>query len=527
MRFFHRAIDIYDEGLKKFPRSLDLAYNKARVLYEIATNPLTIKQLQTPLIDALEIALTAHQYASELDPDYPDTLFNTAQVLTSIAEELTSIPGRITSSHDNRKAVEYLKEALEAQSRCLAIQEQNFTEQTALKKQLVNSSVGSQTTSVQQSSPLNCSQPIASSGSPACDEGEWVEVIEPVTADTLIDTVIAQLATLATLCGIIPDIEFYDYDRDAVLLTTETLAATLLLTKLPAYVSYFTSPPQPERQSEVNIAKANFSSAFLEASYRVMKIDAKAYKQERNSAFAFISTAQPPIEELLADLDSLGSYVAALTDSQIPTQNAPYDVPKDGPPLWGALNSILQRLTQISQHQSVSSNPSANPSPSPLTQADIHYQRGDISVQLRSLGDPPYLFPQARENAFQLLQNAQTFYKNAAKLYSIQPPIPHDEATTHKLRASLVRAAIAVRMSFSNPTAELYENVRTILLEGPYLAGVRHLVEAQRLDPAAWEELARDHAEQMSFDGIWVCCDMALLREQAYARQVQAEAGSG
>ena len=504
MRFFERAINIYDEGLKKFPQSLDLAYNKARVLYDIATNSLTIKQLQVPLIEALQVALTAHRYASELDPDYPETLFNTAQVLTSIAEEVIGISRQIGSSNDTGKAVVYLQEALEIQSRCLVIQEQKFAEQTALTKQLGSSSVGPQATSVQQSSPLNRSQPIAVPGSPAYDEDEWAEVIEPVTADTLIDTVIAQLATLDTLCGAIPEIESYDHDRDAVLLMAERLAATLLHTKLPIYLSYLTSSLPSERQSEINIAKANFSSAFFEASYRTMSSDAEKYKQERDSAFAFISIAQPPIEELLADIDSLESFVAALTDTSVPAQHAPYEVPKDGPLLWAALNSTTQRLAQVSKYPRLSLGLSQLP---PLTQADTHFHRGDIFVQLRNLGEPPYLHQQAQKHAFQLLQNAETFYKNAAKLYSIQLTTPHvdtDGETTQKLRASLVRAAIAVRMALPNPTvSELYENVRMILLEGPYLAGVRELVEAQQLDLAAWEELAREQVIKMSQDGIW------------------------
>jgi hypothetical protein len=29
MRFFSKAIDVYDRGLQKFPNSLDLAYNKS------------------------------------------------------------------------------------------------------------------------------------------------------------------------------------------------------------------------------------------------------------------------------------------------------------------------------------------------------------------------------------------------------------------------------------------------------------------------------------------------------------------
>lgn len=29
MRFFSRAVDVYDQGLRKYPASLDLAYNKS------------------------------------------------------------------------------------------------------------------------------------------------------------------------------------------------------------------------------------------------------------------------------------------------------------------------------------------------------------------------------------------------------------------------------------------------------------------------------------------------------------------
>jgi hypothetical protein len=32
MRFFSRAIDTYDQGLQKYPESLDLAYNKYAAL---------------------------------------------------------------------------------------------------------------------------------------------------------------------------------------------------------------------------------------------------------------------------------------------------------------------------------------------------------------------------------------------------------------------------------------------------------------------------------------------------------------
>lgn len=48
MRFFSRAIEVYDQGLHKFPSSLDLAYNKSVASQSSPLSGLSVKKLIWP-----------------------------------------------------------------------------------------------------------------------------------------------------------------------------------------------------------------------------------------------------------------------------------------------------------------------------------------------------------------------------------------------------------------------------------------------------------------------------------------------
>jgi hypothetical protein len=86
-----RAIDTYDEALKKFPSSFDLAYNKyarpccpnnpvkltssrARVQYELTQHPRLVAQLPGTLTDLLKTALESSRLALSLNQDNADVL---------------------------------------------------------------------------------------------------------------------------------------------------------------------------------------------------------------------------------------------------------------------------------------------------------------------------------------------------------------------------------------------------------------------------------------------------------------------
>jgi hypothetical protein len=67
-------LDCYDEALKKFPDSFDLAYNKARLQYDLIQNPKSLALLPGSLLDLLHAALASSRYAMALKQDNPDIL---------------------------------------------------------------------------------------------------------------------------------------------------------------------------------------------------------------------------------------------------------------------------------------------------------------------------------------------------------------------------------------------------------------------------------------------------------------------
>jgi tetratricopeptide (TPR) repeat protein len=76
MRFFGKAIDTYETGLRKFPDSFDLAYNIARLRYEVTQYPKLLKELPQgtwTLSSLLQQALDSSRAALRLKPDDADS----------------------------------------------------------------------------------------------------------------------------------------------------------------------------------------------------------------------------------------------------------------------------------------------------------------------------------------------------------------------------------------------------------------------------------------------------------------------
>ena len=81
---------MYETGLRFFPKSFDLAYNKwvhlsvgflqthapprARLQYDVTQQPRLYKQLPTPVTELLKIAAESHIYALGLDQNDADML---------------------------------------------------------------------------------------------------------------------------------------------------------------------------------------------------------------------------------------------------------------------------------------------------------------------------------------------------------------------------------------------------------------------------------------------------------------------
>jgi tetratricopeptide (TPR) repeat protein len=338
----------------------------------------------------LHIALQSHRDALVLDQDNADVLFNTAQVLTSLAEVLTE--SKRPSEGKIDEAMKYLNEALELFQRCLVLQELRYTECQEEFKMMDsnNGDATSQTMVEEQTSEETetASEQVLGSDSPVREE--WAAVIEPVTKDTLIDTAVAQLETLATLCGLLALV------GGNALAWVEEYSYDLLRTKIAAYVE------GTGREQEVGLARARFLAALTEVLYRIGRIDVETYQRELSGAFPPELDLSDDPEGLCSKAEALTSFNSAIAD--IPPTSSLEEGQKSLILRWQGLSAALEALTAASK----------------LATADnvskIHIARGDVEMARWHLGRPPWNHAAAHENAATLLKNAQTYYRGAVAL---------------------------------------------------------------------------------------------------------------
>lgn len=354
---------------------------RARVLLEVSTHPVLVEHLQAPLRDALQAALDAHRYALKLDPENADALFNTSQVLTTIAEDIAN-----DDDIPDTDALKLLEEALELQTKCYSIQELKY-EESIEQERLANEQVPEPEPEPQNEAASSEQPEQASTG--ADEEDQWFTVVEPVTHDTLIDTLVAQLNTLTTFCGILGG------SPEAAPPSTLPMIeehSTKLVQKIPAI-----SQDKPERLHEISLSKANFISALLEAGFKSGKVDAATYKRERDAAFTAPElAANVTVESAMANARSLLSFNSALADAYSDDSTA----------RWNALTEAIQQLTATSKLQGIDQSDLAT----------THLLRGDANLCLYALALPPASHPSAISNAAQLVKHAEVFYRNASKL---------------------------------------------------------------------------------------------------------------
>ena len=244
-------------------------------------------------------------------------------------------------------------------------------------------------------------------------EGQWFSVVEPMTRDILVDTIIAQLGTLTTLCSILSTL---NSSPSTSLALIEDYSSKLIKNKLPVLLQ----DADAERLQEVALARANFVSELLKAGYLMNSIDAELYKRERDAAFQVPELGlESSFPALLANANSLIAFNAALAERNTST-TASGAVTR-----WTVLTAAISTMAAASKL--------SDSLPDEI--AETHYMRGNCSLLLHQLGKPPVSHSPAVANGLQLLKNAGTFYRNASKLYRSS-----EQEVTSQLRASVVQA---------------------------------------------------------------------------------------
>ncbi|KAI2642924.1 hypothetical protein GGS21DRAFT_198894 [Xylaria nigripes] len=417
LRFADRALDVYSQGLDKFPRSFDLAYNKARLELEKAIDSTLSQELDVPVMIMLRQALSSHRYALDLEPTHTDTQFNMAQVLTSMAEIIAE-----DNQADDSEALECIEQALELQSRCFELQQAAFAKNRVEFEQAMRESAENQ-------------EPLIGSGKePAYEsqsldqEEQWVSIEEPVTADTLLETIIAQIEALSAFCSILSSSLASSPELGHASATTlswiDSYSTKLLAQILPALIDENKEVLEP-RLADVMLPRAVFTSNYLELSLRLSVIDVEKYKQELDSAFSNSGLNAASEEVLMASGRALISFNSVLTDLATTSTSNPE-------------SHAALRWKILLQAQSRFSSVASIPNVDKHTVATTHLIRGDTSLLLQILAYSPVAHPQARDTTHQLLKHAGVYYRNASKIFGSIGRSASEEQSVCDLKGAVV-----------------------------------------------------------------------------------------
>lgn len=432
LRFYQKALTAYVEGLSRFPKSFDLAYNKALLLYHI-TQEKRITPLVGSVLELLKEALDAHRFALSIDQENPDVLFNTAQVLTSFAEELNENADQ--DPEFKAQAVSLLQEAVELFAACLTRQEMEYTQLQEMQGAADETPPSNET---KQASPLTKKT--------GTEEGEqWAVVLESITPDTLIETALAQLGSLSSLATVAAP------TSSSLLANLSEIATPIVTQKLPGYISLLptsvsedalgnkstpflvvsnssstfhadapTHPtnPQAEAKTEADLAVAVFKSALSSAEYKSKLASTETYASRIKGAFSsLVETTNAETTPLPSSIQILSAYADALIDLT--------DAITDLDPSLSQSDSATTRWTSLTQAQDLLTRATtllSSPGATSSTdfdlpgRAQIYLQRGDIELLRSGLARLPSATSSISSSLPTLLKNAGVYYRGARGL---------------------------------------------------------------------------------------------------------------
>ena len=305
---------------------------------------------------------------------------NTAQVLTSLAENLTE--GRALVNNPRNEALRLLQEALELFQRCLNVQEYKFTQAQEN---------AAQEAAFPSDADNTDGAPLSGNESNASEEEVWAAVEELITTDTLLDTAVAQLDTLTEICSL-----GSSHTRND-LAWIEEYYRTELQGKIDSYNN------ESNRKHEVALSKANFISSISDAAFRGGKLDLPTYERELNAAFSHLDLDLNKDPQGLCD--KADAYLSFNTSVQNAMQQAQAnEFAQTGSVCWKHITKALDSLTAASRLPDVQNLPR------------IHLRRGDCELLRLHLGEAPLNYDLAIKSASTLLKNAEVYFRGAAAL---------------------------------------------------------------------------------------------------------------
>lgn len=332
-------------------------------------------------MDLLRQALASHRYALRINNgESVDILFNTAQVMVSLAENIGE-----TSRQHSDEAVALLHEALELLNACFTRQEMLLEEQNqsfggdgdgGVK---LDSSQGGRDTTV--SAPY------------ATDKEEQMVTIEtPVTASELLDTARASLTTITLLASL---------DDESGLSTLASMAQALSETRIPQIVAMLTTEEQTTVNDDIALERASLVSALATAEYKANRISELTF-QSRLQVFEPLN--------LTARFADMSTYADALVEfaTTILTSNSQQEDLAQA--VWATLTKAQDLYGRASKLDSAEARD---------RKAQIFESRGDVEMLRYRLVIARFeeLAANITSSAPLLIKNAETYYRGSVTLF--------------------------------------------------------------------------------------------------------------
>lgn len=415
-RAFLRAIQIYNNGLQKHPKNFDLAYNKARLEFDLSQQPSLVPKLPGPLIELLKQALESHRYALRLNEENADVLFNTAQVMISIAEYLADAGA-------GQEGIPLLREALEILSACLLRQEMlreeeraNFAEQ--------QDDQGGVSLGVENQQPEN-PQEKPSSGMVDDDEedgeedGEeqYANIQAPITAEDLLDTARASINALTILVSL---------DEPANVPTLAQMAYSLTDTKIPQYLKELEPEQKVDVEPEVALERAEFISTLANAEYKTGSITI----EDIISRLAVFESF-----DLTANVPAICIYADALVE--LASTSLSFGIPNTASACWTQLSKAQDLYSQAIK---INNDEFKDRKPR------IYESKGDVEMLRLRLATSPdtanTLSTSIQSSAPTLGKNAGTYYRGAATLFRSVDSVASEKAGLRGLIAAVLEGKL-------------------------------------------------------------------------------------
>ena len=379
MRFFTKAIDQYDIGFRAFPKSFDLAYNKARLQYDITQQPRLVKLIAEPTAHLLIEARKSHIAAVDIDGNNTDALFNLAQLNASLSEAVLEAEGDVPSR--KAEASGLLHQALDLLTRCYEAQERSLDDETLLADESSSSTNGQSVDDLYMEEATQKETLV------------WASLIEPVTEAVVFDTLLAQLNCLRSLCEIqsllLNELPFIEAAYKEVAMNMQRLA------------------PRSNHDREAVISRAAFQCAYASARFRLISLDIQSSDEEFSSGVAVFKT----LPDLAGDAEALCAAGDAEVEFNASIEERVLELHEGSTEALAAINRL--RWTHI--NCALDFFTAASKVPKVTNLARIHISRGDCELLRLRLGDEPFNYDFAEKSRDTLTRNAAVFYSAANK----------------------------------------------------------------------------------------------------------------